>query len=381
MLTPDELERMPKEIEKLMSNLELELMYDIIRKIKRAGTITRATDYQIYKLYQIGESKKAIKLYIQRVLELSDKELDNLYNEVIDNGYTREKSIYRASGKKFIEYKDNPTMQQLVSAIKEQTKGEFRNITNSTGFIHLENGKTTFMPIIEYYQNTLDRAVTDIATGAFDYNTVIKRTIDEMTKSGLRTVSFSKTRTDRIEVATRRAILTGINQVVGKINEENASKLQTEHYEVSAHGTARPSHQKWQGRVYTMQELKDICGLGKVDGLCGANCRHSYSPFIIGVSKRRYTDEELEKWAEEENTPRKYGDKEYTAYEASQEQRKLERLLRKQKQDVKLLKEADASDEDINVAQARYRITSEEYAKFSKAMGLPEQRARVYPIK
>ena len=87
MLTPDELERLPKNIEKLMSNLELELMYDIIRKIKRAGTITRATDYQIYKLYQIGESKKAIKLYIQHALELSDEELDNLYEQFLNEEY------------------------------------------------------------------------------------------------------------------------------------------------------------------------------------------------------------------------------------------------------------------------------------------------------
>lgn len=80
---------------------------------------------------------------------------------------------------------------------------------------------------------------------------------------------------------------------------------------------------------------------------------------------------------EEENTPKKYGDKEYTTYEALQRQRKLETKMRAQRQEIHLLKTGNASEDDILNAQSRYRVTSAEYTRFSKEMGLPQQRERV----
>lgn len=379
MYTPQELERMPIELEKLFQQLEIDIMLDIIRRMKiNNNEITRAADWQIYRLQRIGKSKRAIKKYLQEALELSRREINKIYRNAIKSGYAEDERLYRWLGKKQISYEDNEELQQLISAISEQTNEKLYNITQSTGFIKNINGQNVFTPLTEYYQQTLDNSVNGVLNGAFDYNTVIKKTVQEMTKSGLRTVDYASGRSYRIDSAVRTALMTGVNQVASKISDKNAKELDTEYFEVSAHGTARPSHQAWQGRVYSKKELEEVCGLGKVDGLCGANCRHSYYPFIPGISERTYTDEELEQWAKEENTPRKYGDKEYTAYEASQEQRRLERMMRKQRQDIKLLKEAEANNEDITVAQAKYRITSDEYVKFSKAMNLPEQRARVY---
>ena len=379
MFTPQDLEKMPIELEKLFRQLEMDIMIDIIRRMKlNNNEITRSADWQIYRLNQLGQSKRSIKKYLEKTLDLSKKEINHIYKNAIRSGYAEDEELYKATGKPFIKFEENEELQQLISAIKTQTNDEFYNIMQSTGFIKNVNGQNVFTPLTEYYQQTLDNAVNGVLNGAFDYNTVIKKTVQEMTKSGLRSVDYASGRSYRIDAAVRTALMTGVNQVASKISDSNAQELDTEYFEVSAHGTARPSHQVWQGKVYTRKELEEICGLGRVDGLCGANCRHNYYPFIPGISERSYTDKELEEWTKEENTPKKYGDKEYTDYEASQEQRRLERLMRKQRQDIKLLKEAEVSDEDITIAQARYRITSDEYAKFSKAMNLPEQRARVY---
>lgn len=379
MFTPQDLEKIPIELEKLFSQLEIDIMMDIIRRMKlNNNEITRSADWQIYRLNQLGKSKRSIKKYLETTLGLSKKEIDYIYKNAIRSGYAEDEELYKVTGKPFIRFEDNEELQQLITVIKEQTNEQLYNITQSTGFIKNINGQNVFTPLTEYYQQTLDNAVSGVLSGAFDYNTVIKKTIQEMTKSGLRSIDYASGRSYRVDVAARMCLMTGVNQVAGKISDSNAKELETEYFEVSAHGTARPSHQEWQGKVYTKKELETICGLGKVDGLCGANCRHSYYPFVPDISKRSYTDEELEEWAKEENTPRKYGDKEYTAYEASQEQRRLERLMRKQRQDIKLLKEVEASDEDVTIAQAKYKITSNEYVRFSKAMNLPEQRARVY---
>lgn len=382
MFTPQKLEEIPIELEKLFRQLENDIMFDIIRRMKlNANEITRAADWQIYRLNEIGRSKKTIKKYIQEVLELSSAEIDKIYSDAIKSGYSQDEWLYKATGKPFIKFEDNRELQQLIRAIKKQTNEQLYNITQSTGFIKNVNGLNVFTPLTQYYQDTLDNAITGILEGAFDYNTIIKKTVQEMTKSGLRTIDYASGRSYRIYSATRTALVTGVNQVASKISDDNAKELDTEYFEVSAHGTARPSHQKWQGKVYTRKELEEICGLGKVDGLCGANCRHSYYPFVPDISERSYTDEELKQWETEENTPKKYGDKEYTSYEAMQEQRRLEATMRKQIQDIKLLKEGGANEEDIIEEQAKYRITSDEYVKFSKAMKLPQQRERVYGVK
>ena len=142
----------------------------------------------------------------------------------------------------------------------------------------------------EYLQRTLDTATLEVATGTFDYNTTLKKVVSEMTKSGVRSIDYETGFSNRIEVAARRALMTGVNQVVGHINERNADALDTDYFEVSWHATARPTHQEWQGRIYTRKELTDICGLGTVTGLHGANCYHSYYPYIEGISKRQWTD-------------------------------------------------------------------------------------------
>ena len=118
-------------------------------------------------------------------------------------------------------------------------------------------------------------------------------------------------------------------------------------------------------------------GYGTGEGLCGWNCYHSFAPFVPGLSTPNYTDEELKKLNEQENTPVEYNGRQYTRYEATQRQRSLERTLHAKKQTVELLKQGGASEEDIQIAEVQYRKTSHEYVQFSKDMGLPQQRQRV----
>lgn len=220
--------------------------------------------------------------------------------------------------------------------------------------------------------------MNDIASGAFDYNTVLNRTIQTMTNSGLRTIDYGSGWSNRVEVAGRRAVMTGFNQLQAKTNEQVAKDLKTDYFEVSWHGGARPEHQAWQGRVYSKKQLVSICGLGSVTGLCGANCYHQYNAFIPGVSVRTYTDKQLDQMNAAENQPKEYNGKEYTAYEALQQQRKMETLMRKQRQDIKLLGEGGADEDTILAAKSRYRSSMVQYADFSEKMELPQQKDRVY---
>ena len=303
-ITEKDIESVPQPIVSLFNDLEQTIMLDIIRRLQTNNKeITRSADWQINRLYELGKSKEEIKSYIKNTLKLSDEQIDKVFSNVISSGYARDKSLYDAVGKSFIPYEDNLQLQQLVNSMITQTKGELKNITGSLGFALREPNSTklSYTPLTDYYQSTLDKAITQIATGAFDYNTVLRNTVKEMTNSGLRYIDYDSGYSSRVSVAVRRAVLTGYNQVVANINESNAEKLETNYFETTYHSGARPTHQPWQGRVYSKEELVSVCGLGTVTGLCGANCYHNYYPFIKGVSERTYTDEELDRMNQEDN--------------------------------------------------------------------------------
>lgn len=379
MFTPTEIEALPSAMEQLYRSLQLNIMSDLTERLKANGEeITSAADWQINRLYELGVSKDEIDSLIQSTLDVSDDEIDRIYDEVVKSGYARNEELYTGKGKEYIPYAENKQLQQLVKAVKNQTKSEYRNITGSLGFaVRNDNNTLSFTPLADFYQRTLDNGLMQIASGAVDYNTVLKKAVKAMTDSGLRTVDYASGWSNRVDVAARRALMTGFNQVVAKVNEDNAEQLGTEYFEVSYHRGARPTHQVWQGRVYSKKELESVCGLGTVTGLCGANCYHSYSPFMKGIDTPTYSEEELDRMNEEENMPKEYNGRQYTAYEAQQRQRQLETALRADRQKIELLTQGGADDDTITGAKVRYFQRQDEYVKFSKAMGLPEQWERV----
>ena len=380
MFTPTEIEALPSAMEQLYRSLQLNIMSDLTERLKANGEeITSAADWQINRLYELGVSKDEIDSLIQSTLDVSDDEIDRIYDEVVKSGYARNEKLYTSKGKEYyIPYAENKQLQQLVKAVKNQTKSEYRNITGSLGFaVRNADNTLSFTLLADFYQRTLDNGLMQIASGAVDYNTVLKRAVKTMTDSGLRTVDYASGWSNRVDVAARRALMTGFNQVVTKVNEDNAEQLGTEYFEVSYHRGARPTHQVWQGRVYSKKELETVCGLGTVTGLCGANCYHSYSPFIKGIDTPTYSEEELDRMNEEENTPKEYNGRQYTAYEAQQRQRRLETAMRADRQKIELLTQGGADDDTITGAKVRYFQRQDEYVKFSKAMNLPQQWERI----
>lgn len=376
-MKPEELEKMPLQVEKLFYDLQKRVMEDVIRRIKKTGEITSTADYQIEKLIMMGQSSEFIEAEIRRLTQLTDAEIYQLYEDVIDKEYTRNKMIYEQVNVNFIPYEDSPEMQAWVSAIVAQTKADIKNITQSMGFALKLNGKIIFTPFAEYYQNYLDRACMDIITGTFSYNTVLRRVIKEMTDSGIRTVDYASGHSSRITVAARRAVMTGVNQLCGEINQMNADNLGTDTYEVPWHAGARPSHW-WGGMIFTMQELIDICGLGTGEGIGGWNCYHPYYAFVPGVSVRQYTDAQLAELNAKEKVEREWKGKKYNAYNASQKQRKMETAMRAQREKVYFLQKGGADADEIMIAKAKYQGQLNEYSRFCKKMKLPEDRERIY---
>lgn len=379
MRSQGELEQIPQEVVKQISELETRIMTDIVERIHKNGFSSASSDWQITRLQQLGESDENIQKMIRQALGDIDVSLDKIFSDTVYEEYYGHARSYKLFGREQIPFEQNTQLQELIGGIRQQTGDTFRNMTKSMGFAIKDpvTGKITYSPLMKFYQDTLDAAMWDLLSGGFDFNTILNRTVSRMTTSGIRWIDYDSGNRNRVDVAARRAILTGFRQIQGKINEQVAQELETDRYEVSAHVGARPTHQPWQGRVYTMQQLIDICGLGEIDGLHGINCYHDYQAFPPG-SIRTYTDEQLEQMIKEENTPKEYKGKKYTTYEALQKQRYIERCMRKSRQEIKLLKAGEAPEQEIILKKARYQGQLQQYSEFSKTMGLPEQMKRVY---
>lgn len=376
---PDELQRLPLKLEKMFYELQDRIMSDVVRRLRKTGEITSTADYQLVKVQILGNSTEFIESEIKRLTGMTDPEIWEVYDKVANKDYTRMRSAYEQINGNFVPYEENDILQQWTEAVVRQTKGNLENITGSLGFtVDMGGGRTAFTPLSQYYQQYLDRACLDVVTGSFDYNTVLRRVVKEMTASGLQTVDYASGYHSRAPVAARRALMTGVHQLTAKMNEKIAKDLHTDYYEVTAHAGARPTHAVWQGRVYSYRDLGVVCGLGDVTGLCGANCRHSYYAFIPGVSVRTYTDEYLEELRQKDTRIRIYHGKQYDGYTATQRQRQLETTMRAQRANIKLLKEGRVDADTIRAAQSQYLNTLREYQGFSKAMGLNEQMERVY---
>lgn len=378
-MTPEDIERLGYGNESIWLQLEQEVMQDIARRIKQTGVVTRSADYQLNQIQSImGYSDKQMKELLEETMATSDAYINKVFDEAVKTDYIDNKELYKATRTKLIPYAENQVIQTLVRTLKEQSKQEMENFSRSLGFVVNDQTGTRAISLTAYYQEILDEAIVQISSGTFDSKTVLKRSVSQMTNSGLRWIDYESGHHNRVTVAARRAVTTGLSQMTQKMSEYNAKQLGTNYHEVAWHANARPTHREWHGQVWNSEQLISVCGLGKAEGLCGANCYHVYYPFIPGISKRNWSDEWLKEQNKKEDTPKTFKGKEYTGYEATQRQRVLETRMRAQREFIQLLKDNDGDPFDILAMQSRYRGTMDEYVKFSRAMNLREQKDRIY---
>lgn len=383
MLTPDYLQGAPAELEELFLRLEEDIIADICRRIAKAGYLTDSAEHQVLRLRELGAGTEYIKQKISEYSELSDETVDRLFFDAAQTSDEFYKKAYAQANVGYTPYEYNDFFQQAVTAGVNQTKGELRNFTQSMGFSYRgSNGQVRFHGAAEAYRDCLDYAYMRVMTGAVDHNTAVRNATRRLTEGGLQFVDYASGVRCHADVAARRAVLTGLSQMTGKVSEHNAAELDTDIVEVDAHAGARPDHAQWQGKWYSLSgkskkypSLKAVTGYGTVTGLKGANCRHDFYPVIEGISEPSYTEEELKNI---DPPPFEYNGKTYTYYEATQRQRAMERSMRKTKREILA---ADATDDKDRFTEKSVllRRQKEEYGRFSKAAGLSlrNERAQV----
>lgn len=354
MLTPDYLLHCTDSLTELLDAYDNAVVSDIARRIVKTGYVTETAKHQIRQAQQMGLLYDDIIREIAQRTNITDSMVRTLFENAGVETVQTDNRLYTAAGLQPTDLRASPAMLQMLQAGYENTLGTMHNLT-----------LTTANTAQQAYISACDLAMLQVQSGAMSYQQAIRAAIQSAASDGTR-VLYPSGRTDRIEVAVRRAVLTGVAKTCRTIGEYNAASCGCDLMELSAHAGARPSHARWQGQLVSLSGKrgylsKDDIGYGSGDGFGGYNCRHDWYPFFPGISQRNYTPEKL---AQLETMTVNYNGQEIPYYDATQEQRRLERRVR----DCKLrLSTTDAARQETKDPKLRAQL-DEDFAKQSKAL-------------
>lgn len=339
---------------------------------------------EAHKLAQELKYSDDIDELLEELSKLSGKsiqDIDKLLDQVAKEnvGFAE---VYAAAKKKKLSYNDNIQLQRYVKTIKKETNGTFKDLAKSKniGFTYKDKkGKTIFKPLKKVYRDLIDEAVYNVSSGTIDYQSAMRHTIKQLANSGIKVHEAKTTYVSgysrRIDSSVRQAVLQGIREVNIGIQEQVGEELGADGVEISAHSPCAEDHLDIQGKQYTKKEFNKINGsLARPIG--ELNCRHFIFSIIMDVNLPSYTEKMLSDFKRESMEKVSYQGKEYTRYEATQVQRKMETAVRRQK-DLQII--ARSSGDKDGVAQAQKKISqlTKEYSNFSNATGLDMYKERM----
>lgn len=344
MLTPEYYEKSSKRLVELYSTLENDIIRDIARRIASTNMMTGSAEWQIEVAQLLGISYDEVIKRVHVNTKLSEKKLRELFEEAGIKNLECDDEIYKKSGKTPIPFKKSKIMMEILEAGIRKTNGILKNLC-----------LTTAINLNDITLEILNDAYMKVSTGAFDYNTVIRKTVKELSSLGITSFDYNSGRRYKLESAVRMNVLTGLQQTMGKISLERAKEMNCDLVEITAHGGARPEHAEWQGKIFSIsgkhkkyKSLKDGTGYGTALGLKGVNCRHDFFPYIEGISTPTYNKCELEEYNAKNI---KYNNKVYTEYEAIRLQRKIERDIRNIKREIAALEGGIKGSNNEELAQ------------------------------
>lgn len=367
MLRPQYIEQLPDSMIELYSQAEMDILADMARRISVYNYFIPSAEFQFRKLQDMGLLHDEILKRLSGMAGITQKELKRLMDEAGAKALKADDSIYRKAGLDPTPLDANPALQAVLQAGLEKTRGLFTNLT-----------KTTAQTATKQFEDALDRAYLQISTGAFDYNGAIRMAVKDLASRGVAAITYPKTgHTDYMEVAVRRATVTGINQTAAKLQEARADEMDSDLVETTAHAGARPEHAVWQGKIFSRSgkhpkypDFVSSTGYGTGPGLCGWNCKHNFFPYFEGISEPAYTKSELK---DMEAKKYAFNGQGMTEYEAVSQQRHIEQRIRKWKREEAGMKAAGLSTEEAAAKVSQWQGVQRD---FIKQTGLKRQYDR-----
>jgi hypothetical protein len=366
MLNPQTLDRYPDKLVELYAEAEADIIADMARRISTYNYFIPAAEWQFKKLQEMGNLHDDILKKLSKKTGKTKIELKALMKEAGATTLKADDAIYRKAGLNPLPISQSQALQTVIETGLNKTSGLFENLT-----------RTTANTATKQFERVADQAYMQITTGALDHNTAIRNAVKNLASKGVEVVKYPTGHANYMDAAVRRAVLTGVNQTALKLQDARADEMGCDLVETSAHAGSRPEHAEWQGKIFSRggkhpkyPDFISSTGYGTGEGLGGWNCRHSYYPFIEGVSEPIYTKSELSKMEAKDYT---YNGEKLTEHEAAQKQRYIERQIRRRKREYKGMEAAGLPTDEAASKIARWQEVQKD---FIEQTGLKHQAAR-----
>lgn len=380
----------------LYQNLEDEVIADVARRVKKTGRYTETAEIMAKSMVEQGfsaekiqtevmkmlradkdyimavaentaEYKRNVRAIIKQTVKEAKKAGNELVAEAGNMAWNNDLSMWQEHG---TDLKKPNSMSQLLLAFQKQTAGELKNLTRTMGFKNTTLGTTG---VLNAYQLEMDLAVLKVATGTFSYDQAVNDCVHRLAQSGLRSIDYANGRAYQLDTAARMSVRTGLSQLSGKIMEENLKSSGQDLVITSQHMGSRPEHAVWQNKVFSYsgksKKYPDFfkeTGYGTVTGLKGANCTHDFYPYWEGAS---VIPEDIK-----EPAPVNINGREYSYYQVSQQQRKMERDIRATKREIEAQRAIVGDPAEL---QSKLRKQTADYKQFSTAAGVKVKNNRL----
>lgn len=340
MLTPEYLDQITDDILGMYDALNESVIEDIARRIVKTGRVTETAAWQAKQAQEMGALYEDVIRRVSEISGLTEQELQRLFEDAAVENIRYENDIMSQMGLMPIELKQSEAMLKLLRAGLDKTGKDLSNLTLTTA-IRAQNA----------YYNASNLAYLQVSSGVLSHQEAVKKAILSTAKEGV-TVLYPTGHIDKIDVAIRRAVLTGVNQTAAKMSLEYCDETGCDFVETTAHSGARPSHAVWQGRVFCRSGMSreyppfSETGYGTGPGLCGWNCRHNFHAFWPGISVPAYSQEMLDDYNAKKF---EYNGEKLTDYECSQMQRAQERKIRETRRQLTACDAAMKATDDADL--------------------------------
>ena len=370
MLTEKQIEAAYNQIRWRIDKVNTDYLQMVGKQIKAIGELNPSSINRLAQMRVFGANVRKIKRELAKALNISVQDVQRLLEQAAREEYAGADFLAVERGRSIVPLGYNHALQQYIQALAAQTADTFLNYSNTTN-------------ISEEYQEAVSDAIDAVSRGVTDYHSAIRAGMRKLGGSGLR-VTYESGVTRRLDTAIRQNILDGTKQIAQKAQRIIGEQIGADGVELSAHPYSALDHEPAQGRQYSLaeyekmqsgQDFQDVEGktyAGFRRPITEWNCRHFASYIVIGVSPRRYTDEQLTQWKEANHKGCEIDGKHYTTYEASQLMRRLETKIRQQK-DISNLARESGDNVLRREAQANIRNLKAKYAEVARSAGLRQR--------
>lgn len=370
--------------ENRFDELNRKILVELANDMKKFKGLIPSQAYKIKQQLKNGRTVERIINELEYASNLTNKDIETILEITAQDNIDFANTYYKYRDLPMLDYSTSSYFKNIVNSVARTTQNEFKNLSRTTAIKLLDDNKNPmYLSIGKAYNEVIDRCALAVQTGQKSYEQAIYDTINQLSSSGIKKIYYNndgkRAYARRLDSSVRMNILDGIRQVNMEMQNRFDEDLGFDGKEITAHVPCAIDHQDIQGRQFSNEDYEELNNklnrpIGKL------NCTHFTFNIILGVSKSRYTDEELDHMKQESNKKTKFQGKEYAKYEATQLQRKLETKLRDLKYKRDMLKIVD-EPEQLTKVMKEITDTTKLYKDFSDKMGLEYKINRTKPIK